>query len=177
MSTDDFEEKFDSKLPKKYTKSFPKDGLNALTQLCRRTIVYSYVQSRSIDADAKWIFPEHVASNTRTNKAYVLIVLDRLEKAGLLSPSEPFPIDREISIGHDYRGFNSMHVFKNGAWYIKKDKRKVSGFKRYDHLEFKTKIIYVKSDWNGKARRINIASESFYQTCIELDINPNIIQN
>ena len=35
----------------------------------------------------------------------------------------------------------------------------------------------MKSDWNGRARKINTNSELFHQTCIELGINPHIIEN
>ena len=175
---DDLEEKL-NRPTKKYAKSFPKNSLNALIQLCRQTIVCSYIQRMYTDADSKWIFPESVALDVKANPAFVAIALGRLEKAGLLFPPEPFPTDKKISIGNDARGLSNVYVFRNGAWYIKKLERKVSGFRRINRIYpvFKSKTVYVKSNWNGKARRINTDSELFYQTCIELDINPLIVQD
>src|ERR1700690_1628192 len=98
MSVDDLEDKFDNKSSKKCIKSFPKDNLNALTKLCRRSIVQCYIKRMNIDADAKWVFPGDVASNTKTNGAFVSIILNRLEKAGLLSSPEPFPTDEKLRI-------------------------------------------------------------------------------
>lgn len=175
-SIDDWENKLD-KPPKKYDKSFSKNKLDALTQLCRRSIVTWYAQGRHLTEYPEWIFPGSVASRTKSNLAFVSIVLGKLEKAGLLFPSESFPIDREVHIGHDYRGNDLTHVFKDGCWFIKKFKRKVSGFKRQGWPEFKSKIIYIKSNWNGKARRINTQSELFHKTCIEFDIHPDVIQD
>ena len=125
-----------------------------------------------------WLTPDMVAMHIGANHAYVAIVFGKLEKEEFLFPLESYPISQTAYI-------NGMTlIFKNGKW---KEERKGHFSSRIESTTWKSRVMikkqwisktdYLDSNWDGKARRLNINSKSFIDTCMELNYHPKMMQS
>lgn len=180
ISIEDWEEKLDKKPAKNRDTHIQKDILNPLIRLCKLGIVLKFMQRGGFRDEKKpyWLTPDTVATYIGANSAYVAIVFGKLEKEGFLFPLESYPINEIAYIN----GMTLM--FKNGKW---KEKRKGHFSSKIESSttwrsritikkQWISKIDYIDSNWDGKARRLNIDSKSFVNACMELNYHPKMNQ-